>query len=79
MLTPKVEGRFLQALEIDPADEALEIGTGSGFFAACLARLGGVFRSLEILADLCRFCKENLGARQGRRHADRNSGCRDVR
>jgi protein-L-isoaspartate(D-aspartate) O-methyltransferase len=62
MLTPKVEGRFLQALELDPADEALEIGTGSGFFAACLARLGGSVRSLEILADLCEFAKENLRA-----------------
>ena len=62
MLTPKVEGRFLQALELDPADEALEIGTGSGFFAACLARLGGSVRSLEIFADLCEFAKENLRA-----------------
>jgi protein-L-isoaspartate(D-aspartate) O-methyltransferase len=62
MLAPKVEGRFLQALELDPADDVLEIGTGSGFFAACLARLGGTVRSVEIFADLCEFARENLRA-----------------
>jgi protein-L-isoaspartate(D-aspartate) O-methyltransferase len=62
MLAPKVEGRFLQALELDPADDVLEIGTGSGFFAACLARLGSTVRSVEIFADLCEFARENLRA-----------------
>jgi protein-L-isoaspartate(D-aspartate) O-methyltransferase len=62
MLAPKVEGRFLQALELDPADDVLEIGTGSGFFAACLARLGASVRSVEIFADLCEFAQENLRA-----------------
>jgi protein-L-isoaspartate(D-aspartate) O-methyltransferase len=62
MLAPKVEGRFLQALELDPTDDVLEIGTGSGFFAACLARLGASVRSVEIFADLCEFARENLRA-----------------
>ena len=79
MLAPKVEGRFLQALELDPADDVLEIGTGSGFFAACLARLGGSVRSVEIFADLCEFAKENLRASGVERRADRNSGCHDAR
>ena len=30
----------------------LEVGTGSGFLAACLARLGGTVRSLEFHGDL---------------------------
>src|SRR5690606_5249843 len=44
MMKPVVEGRALQALELQPGDEVLEIGTGSGFMAACLGRLprGGV-------------------------------------
>ena len=57
MMTPQVEGRLLQALEIAPADQILEVGTGSGFLAACLARLGGKVTSLEIrpaLADAAR-------------------------
>ncbi len=39
MLSPKLEGRILQALEIQPDDRVLEIGTGSGYFAACLGAL----------------------------------------
>jgi protein-L-isoaspartate(D-aspartate) O-methyltransferase len=62
MLAPKVEGRFLQALELTPADHVLEIGTGSGFFAACLARLGRGVRSVEIFAELAEFANENLRA-----------------
>jgi protein-L-isoaspartate(D-aspartate) O-methyltransferase len=57
MLTPQVEGRILQALEIGPGDAILEVGTGSGFLTACLARLGSQVTSLEIrpaLADAAR-------------------------
>ena len=31
MMKPVVEGRVLQALELQPTDHVLEIGTGSGF------------------------------------------------
>ncbi len=54
MLPPKVEGRILQALAPGRSDEVLEIGTGSGFFAACLARLSRHVRTLEIDPDLSR-------------------------
>ena len=39
MMAPKVEARLLQELAIEPTDRVLEIGTGSGYLAACLARL----------------------------------------
>src|SRR5688572_8789256 len=39
MMKPVLEGRMLQAMAIAPADEVLEIGTGSGFITACLAAL----------------------------------------
>ena len=39
MLKPVVEGRLLQALALEPGDEVLEIGTGSGYLTACLAQL----------------------------------------
>ena len=35
MLAPKIEGRLLQALQIEPIDDVLEVGTGSGFLTAC--------------------------------------------
>jgi protein-L-isoaspartate(D-aspartate) O-methyltransferase len=52
MLKPAVEGRILQALAPARGERALEIGTGSGYFAACLAHLTGAVDSIEIHADL---------------------------
>src|SRR5690606_27612820 len=39
MLTPKVEARLAQELQLRPTDCVLEIGTGSGYQAALLAKL----------------------------------------
>ena len=52
MMKPVVEGRMLQALDLRAGDEVLEIGTGSGFIAACLGRLAREVLSLELHADL---------------------------
>lgn len=48
MLAPKLEGRMLQSLGLGPDDTVLEVGTGSGYFAACLGRLAHSVRSIEI-------------------------------
>jgi protein-L-isoaspartate(D-aspartate) O-methyltransferase len=48
MMFPRVEGRLLQALDIQPTDNILEIGTGSGYLTACLAKLGNKVISQEI-------------------------------
>lgn len=64
MLAPKLEGRILQALEIKPDDRALEIGTGSGYFAACLGGLARSVHSLEIYGDFVDRARANL-ARTG--------------
>lgn len=52
MMKPLVEGRMLQALEARPDETVLEIGTGSGFITACLARLARSVVSVEIFEDL---------------------------
>ncbi|HWN06166.1 MAG TPA: protein-L-isoaspartate O-methyltransferase [Steroidobacteraceae bacterium] len=52
MLAPALEGRILQALAPVRGERVLEIGTGSGFFAACLAHLTGSVDSIEIHEDL---------------------------
>ena len=41
MLSPKVEGRILQSLEIQPHDHALEVGTGTGFTLTDCTATGG--------------------------------------
>src|SRR5690625_4965705 len=52
MMKPVEEGRMLQALAIQPGERVLEIGTGSGFIAACLANLGATVLTVEIFEDL---------------------------
>jgi protein-L-isoaspartate(D-aspartate) O-methyltransferase len=52
MMKPILEGRILQALEIKPSDKILEIGTGSGYLTALLAKLGQQVVSLEIYESL---------------------------
>jgi len=52
MMRPKIEGRMLQALELDADETVLEIGTGSGFVTACLAALAKHVISVEIHQEL---------------------------
>jgi protein-L-isoaspartate(D-aspartate) O-methyltransferase len=61
MLAPALEGRILQALAPVRGERALEIGTGSGFFAACLAHLTGSVDSIEIHADLAAGAARVIG------------------
>ncbi|NNE04916.1 MAG: protein-L-isoaspartate O-methyltransferase [Xanthomonadales bacterium] len=60
MMKPNVEGRMLQALDLQPDETALEIGTGSGFITACLARLARHVVSVEIFDDLAKSAKRTL-------------------
>jgi protein-L-isoaspartate(D-aspartate) O-methyltransferase len=62
MMTPQVEGRLLQALAVKSGERVLEIGTGSGFLAACLAQLGQQITSLEIYPDLAESARRALQA-----------------
>lgn len=60
MMSPKVEGRLLQALDIKPTDNVLEIGTGSGYLTACLATLCSNVYSIERHADLQASAEQRL-------------------
>ncbi len=64
MMEPKVEARMLQALEVQPTDRILEVGTGSGFVTACLATLGNSVVSYDIHEDFVDSAGDKL-ARQG--------------
>jgi protein-L-isoaspartate(D-aspartate) O-methyltransferase len=62
MLRPMLVGRILQSLALRSGEQVLEIGTGSGYLSACLARLGGRVRSLELHAGLADYARSNLRA-----------------
>lgn len=62
MLHPKMEGRILQTLAIRPTDRILEIGTGSGYLTACLAKLGAHVDSVDIYADFIDAATRKLAA-----------------
>jgi protein-L-isoaspartate(D-aspartate) O-methyltransferase len=49
MLAPKLEARMLQELAIKPADRILEVGTGSGYMTALLAKRGAHVTSVDIV------------------------------
>ena len=60
MLSPKIEGRILQALELKKTDRVLEIGTGSGYFTALLARLAKQVISIDIHPELSQIARQHL-------------------
>jgi protein-L-isoaspartate(D-aspartate) O-methyltransferase len=60
MLAPKVEGRILQALEVQPDDRALEVGTGSGYLAACLGQLARAVQTIDLFPDFVASASEQL-------------------
>ncbi len=60
MMTPTVEGRVLQSLIPQSTDDVLEIGTGSGFLTACLARLANSVTSIDIYDDFLRTATGKL-------------------
>ena len=62
MLAPKVEGRILQALQVEPIDDVLVVGTGSGYLAACLARLAKRVTSIDIFPDFATAAAPSLAA-----------------
>jgi protein-L-isoaspartate(D-aspartate) O-methyltransferase len=62
MLKPVLEGRLLQALDLAPESEVLEIGTGSGFLTACLAHLARAVTSIDLHGDFVERARSRLNA-----------------
>ena len=62
MMKPVLEGRVLQALNLQPDDRVLEIGTGSGFLTACMARLAAHVTSIDVHADFSAAAQSRLAA-----------------
>jgi len=60
MMAPKVEARMIQALNLQPRDIVLEIGTGSGYVTALLAKSAKHVYSVDIFADFAERARLKL-------------------
>src|SRR3954465_10328998 len=60
MLSPKLEARMVQELTIKPTDRILEVGTGSGYMTALLAKRGAHVTSVEINAEFSAAAHKKL-------------------
>lgn len=60
MLAPRVQARLVQDAAIKPTDKVLEIGAGSGYTTALLAKLAQRVISLEINAEVADLARANL-------------------
>ena len=62
MMSPKVEARLLQALRLNPNDSVLEIGTGSGYLTALLAKVANHVDSVDIFPEFIQAAETKLTA-----------------
>lgn len=69
MMAPKVEGRLLQSLALQPDETVLEVGTGSGFLTACLSELAASVSSVDLFSDFTTAAREKLD-KVGARNVD---------
>jgi len=62
MLAPKLQARIAQEVALRPGDRVLEVGTGTGYLTALLARLSSHVTSVEIHDDLAARARLTLEA-----------------
>jgi len=80
MMFPRVEGRLLQAVDIDSSECVLEIGTGSGYLTALIAKQAKSVNTVELHTNLQEAAKlrlksfENITFHTGDGSANWNDG-----
>ncbi len=74
MWPPRVEGRCLQALQLQAGEHVLEVGSGSGYLAALMAGAGAHVTSYEIHGELARRAR-NAIVNHGVEHVEVHKGC----
>lgn len=60
MLKPGLQGQLLQALQVQPSEHVLEVGTGTGYLTALLAKLAHRVTSVDICEELLLQAQQNL-------------------
>jgi protein-L-isoaspartate(D-aspartate) O-methyltransferase len=66
LLDPRSFAKLVQLAQINPTDRILDVGCGTGYSAAVLARLGAEVVALEQDADLVRVASELLANAVGK-------------
>ncbi len=64
MLEPKVQARIVQALELSSESKVLEIGTGTGYMTALLAKSAKTVLSIDIFSDFSQLAAKKLAQYQ---------------
>jgi len=62
LFKPVIDGRILQSIALTGDEEVLEIGTGSGYTTACLAKLARRVTSIDRRADFAELAAARLKA-----------------
>lgn len=60
MLSPKMEARIVQSLSLKPTDRVLEVGTGSGYMTALLAKLVKQVVSVDCIPEFTENARKKL-------------------
>jgi protein-L-isoaspartate(D-aspartate) O-methyltransferase len=60
MMPPNIEARLLQAVAIQPTDNVLEVGTGSGYLTAVISQAAHHVVSVEIHPDMTETARQKL-------------------
>jgi len=60
MMKPVVEGRMLQALDLDSSHVVLEVGTGSAYVTAILSKLVNYVHSIDVFESFTNSAKQKL-------------------
>ena len=60
MLTPRVQARLVQDLQLKPTDKVLQIGTGTGYMTALWASRSQQVQAFEIHPELVKQTADNL-------------------
>jgi protein-L-isoaspartate(D-aspartate) O-methyltransferase len=60
MLAPKMEARMIQSVALNKTDKVLEVGTGSGYMTALLAKLAGEVISVDCVEAFTAIARQKL-------------------
>ena len=59
MLLPSVEAKILQAMDIKKSEDVLLVGSGTGYFSACVSMLANRVHSIDVVEDFIENAQQN--------------------